>query len=202
MLTALDLPTLVLNRGWTPVHVTAVRHALTLVYTDRAAIVCPDSYQPYTFEEWIKRGVHNGNPRIRAVRFELEAPEVIVLRGYEKVPPRGVVFNRRNLLRRDDYTCQYCGKRVAPERWTIDHVVPLSRGGRTDWNNCVLACHRCNGRKADLTPHEARMRLLKMPAQPRWSPRYAIYARENRPVSWDKFLPRSESAGWEAGLRR
>jgi 5-methylcytosine-specific restriction endonuclease McrA len=194
MQAALDLPTLVLNRGWIPVHVTAVRHALALVFTERAAVVCPETCAPFGFGEWIARGVPGGAPRIRGVRFEIAAPEVVVLRGYDKMPPRGVVFNRRNLTRRDENVCQYCGKRLAPERLTIDHIVPLSRGGDTDWDNCVLACHRCNGRKADLTPREARMKLLKLPAHPRWSPRYAIYARENRPRAWDQFLPSSKHA--------
>jgi len=192
MRSALDLPVLVLNKHWTPVHVTAVRHALALVYAERAQIVCPETFRPYSFPAWVERGILNGTPHIRGVSFEIEAPEVVVLGRYSRVPPRGVVFNRRNLHRRDDDTCQYCGVRIAPERLTIDHVVPLSRGGNTGWSNCVLACHRCNGRKANQTPKEARMRLLKSPAQPSWSPRYAIYTRGNRPKSWDQFIPQGQ----------
>ena len=188
----LDLPTLVLNKHWTPVHVTAVRHALALAYTGRAHVVCPLTYKPHSFGGWVERGILNGTPRIHGVTFEIEAPEIIVLGRYAKLPPRGVVFNRRNLHRRDQNTCQYCGARLASESLTIDHVVPISRGGKTAWENCVLACHRCNGRKANRTPQEARMKPLHEPGQPAWSPRYATYARNNRPKSWDSFIPRGE----------
>lgn len=197
MNSALDLPTLVLNRHWTPVHVTAVRHALALVCKGQALIVCPGTYAAHNFSEWIERGAERGAPVVRGIGFELEAPEVIVLGRYAKVPPRGVAFNRRNLHRRDEETCQYCGTRIAPERLTIDHVMPVSRGGKTEWENCVLACHRCNGKKADRTPREASMRLLRQPEKPSWSPRYAAYARGGRPTSWEKFIGRAqlEAAG-------
>lgn len=196
---ALDLPTLVLNRQWTPVHVTSVRHALALLFTDRAHVVCPIYYEVSDFSAWRSRAIKDGHPRVRGISFDIEAPEVIVLRGYDRLPPLGVVFNRRNLYRRDENACQYCGARLAPERLTIDHVLPVSRGGRTEWENCVLACHRCNGRKANHTPPEARMKLLRTPVRPEWSPRYAIYARDNRPKSWDRFLPRTRLAAAGAG---
>lgn len=187
---ALDRPTLVLNRHWTPVHVTSVRHAITLVFRGRAQVVCPVSYAPHDFSSWITRGVRDGEA-IQGVSVAIESPEIIVLGAYAKVPPRGIAFNRRNLIRRDDNTCQYCGARFAPDRLTIDHVMPISRGGPTDWGNCVLACHRCNGRKANRTPREASMKLLHPPRRPAWNPRYAVYARQNRPKSWDNFIPRS-----------
>ena len=190
----LDYPTLVLNKHWTPVHVTAVRHAIALVCTERAHFVCPHSYAPYNFWSWVKRGILDGGTSVQSVCFEIESPEIVVLGEYAKLPPRGIAFNRRNLMRRDDHTCQYCGAQFAPERLTIDHILPLSRGGRTGWENCVLACHRCNGRKANRTPKEAKMRLLKAPQCPRWSPRYAVYARGDRPASWKSFIPRGERA--------
>jgi len=177
----------VLNRHWSPIHVTTVRTAIVLAYTDRARIVCPESYGCHSFDEWIGRGV-NGRPRVRAVHFEIEAPEILVLTGFERMPPMAVGFNRRNLYRRDELTCQYCGADLQQERLTIDHVVPISRGGESNWENCVLACRRCNGRKANNTPREANMRLRRPPKQPAWSPAYAAYARENRPDSWDNFL--------------
>ncbi len=184
----LDKPTLVLNRYWTPVHVTSVRQAIVLVFTGRAQAVCPLTYAPHSFEDWITRSVSNGNPRVRAVHFEIEAPEVIVLHLYRRLPPLGVVFNRRNLFRRDRQTCQYCGAKPGGDGLTIDHVIPLSRGGETTWENCVSACHHCNGRKGNRTPREADIRLRRPPTRPRWSPRYAAYARRSRPSSWDNFI--------------
>lgn len=74
---------------------------------------------------------------------------------------RSVVFNR------DDYTCQYCGKPVTPNSATIDHVIPRSQGGLTNWKNCVTCCSACNRYKGDCTPEQAGMSLLKPPTTPK-----------------------------------
>ena len=86
-----------------------------------------------------------------------------VLRGYVRVPYRTVLLTRRNLLRRDAHTCQYCG---AAERLTLDHVLPRSRGGTDAWDNLVAACTRCNSRKGNRTPEEAGMPLARAPFRP------------------------------------
>ena len=71
-------------------------------------------------------------------------PEVITLTGYERLPSAAVAFSRRNIYKRDHYTCQYCGVRPGTEELTIDHVVPRAQGGESRWDNCVLACLACN----------------------------------------------------------
>ncbi len=76
----------------------------------------------------------------------------------------GVAFTKRNVLVRDGFECAYCGKRA--ERLSIDHIIPKSRGGRTDFDNCVAACKRCNLRKGGRTPSEAGMFLKVRPFQP------------------------------------
>jgi len=75
------------------------------------------------------------------------------------VPP----VNRREVLRRDHHTCQYCG---STHNLTLDHVVPLSRGGSHSWDNVVTACERCNQRKGNRTPEEANMPLRSKPRAP------------------------------------
>ncbi|MDY6992470.1 MAG: HNH endonuclease [Pseudomonadota bacterium] len=67
--------------------------------------------------------------------------------------------SRREILRRDKHTCQYCG---ATKQLTLDHVIPLSKGGKHTWNNVVTACERCNNRKSDRTPQQAGM-ILRIP---------------------------------------
>lgn len=76
-----------------------------------------------------------------------------------KVPP----VNRREVLRRDHYSCQYCGNN---KNLTLDHVIPRSRGGQHTWNNVVAACERCNSSKGDRTPQEALMHLRSAPKAP------------------------------------
>ena len=120
------------------------------------------------------------------MRLRLRVPEVIVLADYDRLPTAAVSFSRRNIFKRDHWACQYCGCQPGSEELTIDHVVPRSQGGTSTWENCVLACIGCNKRKADRTPHQAGMRLRKVPVRPTWKP---IYARDSvRIESWSKFI--------------
>ena len=192
----LNEPTLVLNRTWTPINVTSVRRAICLAFVGLARIVEVRSYELFTFEGWVRRGPTNGR-LIRGVDMIFDAPEVVLIRHYDRVPGGGVVFSRRNLYRRDRFSCQYCGARPGTEELTVDHVVPRSRGGRTTWENCVVACVACNTRKGDRTPEEAGMVLHTRPVKPTWSPLYAFSRRMDRPASWDAFL---SEAYWNTEL--
>jgi 5-methylcytosine-specific restriction endonuclease McrA len=81
-----------------------------------------------------------------------------------QIPRRLLRANRRNLLLRDENTCQYCGKSMPPSQLSVDHVVPTSRGGSgRSWENQVIACRRCNGRKGNRLLSEAGMRLVRSP---------------------------------------
>ncbi len=81
-----------------------------------------------------------------------------------QIPRRMLRANRRNLLLRDENTCQYCGRPAPPSQLSVDHVVPISRGGAgNSWENQVIACRRCNGRKGNRLLSEARMRLVRPP---------------------------------------
>lgn len=184
----LDQATLVINRSWIPVHVTTVRRAVIMLYQDIAAVVATDTLQVHDFGDWIALGEPNVARWIRGPGYAIPAPEVVQLRLYDKVPAHEAPFTRKNLYHRDHFTCQYCGRRGSADRMSIDHVVPKSRGGRTSWENCVLACVRCNARKADRTLHEAGLRLHRKPARPRWSP-YLSLAGGDRLPSWRRFTP-------------
>lgn len=76
------------------------------------------------------------------------------------------LLTNRTLFQRDHNLCLYCGHQFPPNLLTRDHVMPASRGGESIWENCVTACERCNHRKADRTPEEARMKLLAVPYTP------------------------------------
>lgn len=78
-------------------------------------------------------------------------------------------FNRRAVLRRDFFSCCYCGKAETPRKLTLDHIIPKSRGGVSSWTNIVTACNSCNREKADRTPEEAGMKLLTKPIVPQHS---------------------------------
>lgn len=186
---------LVLNRDWVPFRTTTVQEAIGLVAKGAAMIVEPETYQVHDLRSW--NDVSRARERlVRSARLALAVPEVILLRVYAGRAEGSVVFSRRNLHKRDRLTCQYCGAQPGAEELTIDHLVPRSRGGRSTWENCVLACVTCNSRKADRTPAEAGLRLRRTPRKPTWR----ALARVPAPdlcESWDRFLSR---AYWDVEL--
>jgi 5-methylcytosine-specific restriction endonuclease McrA len=168
-----------------------------MAFIDLARIVDVGSYELFSFDGWMKRGSTNGKC-IQGVDVAFDPPEVVVVRNFDKIPRGGVVFSRRNLYRRDKFACQYCNARPGTEELTIDHVIPKSKGGRTTWENCVLACLACNTRKGNKGLHEVGLSLRTEPKRPSWSPLYAFARRRNRPRSWDAFL---SDAYWNTELQ-
>lgn len=182
----LSRPTLVLNRNWQPVGIATVSRTLVKLWNGTARVVDPNDYQIYSWSDWSALQPDDDEPFIQTTSLRLRVPEVITLTKYDRVPNRSVAFSRRNLFKRDKFTCQYCQKRPGSEELTIDHVTPRSHGGATTWQNCVVACVDCNSRKANRTPEQARMPLKREPAQPRWKPVYASIG--IRIDSWSKFV--------------
>ena len=192
----LQRPTLVLNRNWQAVGVAPVARSLVLVWNDKARVVDPADYQQYAWEDWAKLSPRDGEPYIQSVRVRLRVPEVVTLVRYDRLPAAAVTFSRRNVFKRDRFTCQYCGTQPGSEELTIDHVVPRAQGGTSSWTNCVLSWLACNKRKADRTPDQAGMKLRKEPVRPTWRPLYATG--ETRIESWSKFV---SEAYWNVELK-
>jgi len=94
-------------------------------------------------------------------------PKAIRLCKYIRVPRPKVYLSRKNIHRRDEHICQYCGTRVDGHA-TIDHIIPRSRGGRNTWENLVCCCTKCNTKKGDSTPKEAKMPLIRRPEEPKY----------------------------------
>lgn len=144
---------LTLNASFEPLTVTSWQRALTLVLSDKAEIVEEDG------------------PRVRSESLALPRPAVIRLKRFVRVPLK---FRRQVtntfLFSRDGRRCAYCGRHQSELRTreflTRDHVMPIARGGRNTWENCVTACISCNNRKGDRTVAEARMRLRIVPSEP------------------------------------
>jgi 5-methylcytosine-specific restriction endonuclease McrA len=183
----LDERTLVLNRSWAVVSVTTVRRALGMVYRRVARVIAPETYETHDFDSWATLSSARGGPCVRTVSLQIRVPEAVVLLRYDGLPQARVPFSRKNLFRRDNFTCQYCGHRRPAEDLSIDHLVPRARGGRSSWENCVLACLECNLRKGDGTPEGAGLRLIRKPSRPRWAP-YLSVAVGRRKASWDRFV--------------
>lgn len=126
---------------------------------------------------------------IRSVSFSLKLPSVVRLLKLIKRPKSPIKFSRQNIYSRDRYTCQYCGHRFDSEELTYDHVLPKSRGGRTQWENIVTCCVECNRKKGGRTPEEASMRLIRKPNRPSWVPALRITIGFQRvPETWRDYL--------------
>lgn len=179
--------TLVLNRSWRVVNVTTVKKALMLLYEGAAVAVSPETYQTYDFIAWLTMPVEDGQPCIRTMRFSIKLPEIIQLTRYNGFPPKGVAFSRKNVYKRDNYTCQYCGMKPSQEDLTVDHVMPRSRGGHSEWANCVSACSKCNKKKGNKTTEEAGMKLLQKPYKPEGN-RLLMFAAVQIKKSWERFV--------------
>lgn len=177
---------LVLNGSWHPIGFTRISNAICAMMRDMAFAVHPETYEPLGFSEWVDRAPFSAR-LIKTSSRPIPAPDVVVLRNYSARPPTTIGFNRQNLLKRDEHTCQYCGAELPAPKLQVEHVLPRSRGGQTTWTNTVAACKRCNNKKADRTPQEAGMTLRRKPFVPKWKPRMAIPHGDLRD-SWVPFL--------------
>lgn len=119
----------------------------------------------------------------------IHVPAVAVLRRNVKAIKTGVRFSKHNVATRDDFTCQYCAERLPLSKLSKEHVIPQSRGGKTDWDNIVMACYECNTKKANRTPEQAGMPLLSVPRKPKELPLVGpVIDAANAPVEWLPYL--------------
>jgi len=177
---------LVLNRSFLPIHVTTVRRAFSLIYQGTALAVNGD-YETFDFDSWLGQEV-NGFERVGTPGGGIRMPRVIVLVAYDRVPRRHVRYSRLNIFARDKFTCQYCGSRPHRSKLNLDHVIPRSLGGRTNWENVVCSCVECNRRKGGRTPAQARLDLKRRPMRPRWTPMMTHIVSSVRHEEWRPFL--------------
>src|SRR4029077_4782976 len=153
---------LVLNRLYQPVHVTSVRRALILLYRGAAKAV-DEQYQTFDFESWAELSAAVHEESLGTARKRIRVPRVILLQAYDHLPRARVRFSRLNIYARDRNTCQYCGRKPPRAELNLDHVIPRSRGGVTNWENVVCACENCNLKTGGPTPGGAPMRLPRQP---------------------------------------
>lgn len=143
------MPTCVLlNADYSFMNVVDWRRALRLVVKNKVTVL-----------RYSERWVRGGEGAVMRVPSVLKLIKLIRAVYRSRVP-----FSKRNILVRDQFTCSYCNRREG--KMTIDHVIPLSRGGPSSFENCVACCRSCNTKKGDRTPREAHMFLRRSPKQP------------------------------------
>jgi 5-methylcytosine-specific restriction endonuclease McrA len=161
-------PVLVLNANFEPIHVCTTRRALGLVLNGKASLVL------------------DGRGEIHTVAETFPKPSVIRLDRMIKRPRPVIKLTKREILRRDEYTCQYCGQHAS--YLTVDHIIPRRLGGRHSWDNLVAACPPCNHRKGGRTIEQAQMRLLHSPKEPPASAMYLFARHLGDNQEWIPFI--------------
>tara|TARA_B100000214_G_C23774460_1_gene538317 strand:- start:192 stop:740 length:549 start_codon:yes stop_codon:yes gene_type:complete len=139
----LNRAVLVLNANYSPMMVCSAKRAICMDYLDKVEIIV------------------NYNEQINSPSVSQFLPSVIKIKKYVNYDNLSVDLNRKNVIARDENSCQYCGDSKIP--LTIDHIIPKGRGGIDSWENLVAACKPCNQKKGDRTPEEVGMLLKKKP---------------------------------------
>ncbi len=162
--------TLLLSQSYEPVSTITWQRAICLTILGKAELI--ETY----------------DKEIHSVSQTFKTPAVIRLLKTFKKKKTILRFSKQNVFARDRWKCQYCGKSFSDSELTYDHVVPKSKGGKTNWENIVTACKKCNMKKADKTVKESGMRPLKMPERPGWVPMYATTRiQKNIPNEWKNY---------------
>ena len=162
--------TLVLNKAWLAIGHVSWKRAFTLLVSERAEVL---EYYEAT---------------IRTPRDELFVPAVIRLFNYDKIPVCKVTFSKRSILERDNFQCQYCGVSLTNNNATLDHVMPRSLGGPTNFINTVASCQPCNNKKSNKLLKDTSLNLRKKPFKPiKKSFKLSLPKLEEE---WKDYLPR------------
>ena len=194
--------TLVLNRNFMAIDVATWERAVSLLFQGAAEAV-DENCRCYNFTDWAELSqMMKEHPAgfVHSVNMRLAIPDVIKLTQYDRIPRNDVVFTRRNILDHYGYRCCYCGKKFSAKDLNFDHVIPRSKGGKTNWDNIVASCYKCNSRKDDMTLKEAGMKLLVHPSRPKHQPvmkRLVVSLPFKTRMSWQKFL---DKAYWNVPL--
>jgi 5-methylcytosine-specific restriction endonuclease McrA len=166
-----------LNASYMPIDIISWQEAITLWVSNKAEII--STYEDkllHTGNRFDKPDFYNKtfiksiwDEKLESWKTVIEMPAVIRL--FDFVSPKKNLkffenFTRQNIYNRDGGICMYCGQSVTRNKFTFDHVIPKSRGGKTSWTNIVCCCLKCNSRKNNRTPIEAGMKLIKKPFAP------------------------------------
>src|SRR6266516_3331079 len=165
---------LVLNRNWQAINIRTPADAFCQMATNVATALeielgddaRAEALRPVTWDEWITLPIRDGDNAVHTVRGAIRVPTVIVALNFAKVPKKRPKLCAKTIRERDGNRCQYTGKLLRPDEGSLDHVLPRSRGGKDAWENLVWSSKDVNSRKGNRLPHEAGLKLLRVPHMP------------------------------------
>lgn len=174
---------LVLNSSYEPIKIVHWKRAILLFLADKIEVL--DCHP---------------NAVVNSVMESFSLPSVVRIRSFVRLRSKSrksrahYSFSRHHIFMRDEYNCQYCLKTFSAKDLTLDHVIPVTRGGQKTWENLVSCCVSCNQKKGSKTPIEAGMNLLKVPKKPRHPliPEI-LHLRKRLPDSWRPYIQHIES---------
>jgi len=198
---------LVLNKNWMPVGQKSVKDAirdlcggsvsapnalaLDMEYdidvTGEYNFDEPINITPVNWETWCNLPVRDYDLHINTPTHKIRVPTILICQKYNKIPMRRFSPTKHTIWERDRGTCQYTGKNVGRHNANIDHIIPVSRGGKNTFENMVLCSKEINQMKGDKTPDEIGLKLIRKPVEPAPVP-ISAYINEIKHFSWKKFL--------------
>lgn len=163
--------TLLLNASYEVLSFIPERKVFKLLIKDKVEVISSWDDQI----NWGKNKIHH--------------PAILRLKNHVRRNYYNSNFSRKALIKRDRSSCQYCGVKLTASQITVDHVLPRAQGGTTSFTNCVVCCQICNNKKADRTPEQAGISLMKKPTHPSFSSaHYVADPQEFWHKDWDDFL--------------
>jgi 5-methylcytosine-specific restriction endonuclease McrA len=187
----LDKQVLVLNRSWQPISVMSVQKALSMMAADAATAFdfCEDGYFiPVRWQNWLELPVREKDDGIRTPSQVVRVPRVIIAIQFDKVPLKRPRLTLRHLRERDNHRCAYTQRILKPDECSMEHVVPKSKGGTTEWKNVVLADKRINNIRGNRTLEEAGLSLKIKPHKPAAKPFHETVRSNLKFPEWEFFV--------------
>ena len=147
----------------------------------------PVSMNPVKWEDWIKLKVRECDMAIHTSKMTIRAPLILIAPNYNKVPVKKPKPTKEAIKKRDGLVCQYTGRKLTHKEADIDHIIPISRGGKNTFSNMVVSDIDVNRKKADKTPQEAGLKLIRTPVEPSPVPISSTITDSKHPA-WGPFL--------------
>mgnify|MGYP001276072646 CR=1 FL=1 len=167
MLNILSKKVLLLNSSYEPMTIVDAKKAILMMLSEKVESIEQTQYY------------------IHSSHLKLPLPSVIKLKSYIYIKSRHIPLTRKNIIQRDNFTCQYCGK--YSKNITIDHIIPRDKNGKDNWENLVAACLKCNFKKGNKLINQTNMKLLKKPTKPSYIYQLQAHVKKTN-KSWKPYL--------------
>lgn len=193
MTSLLQEQTLVLNNSYLAIQVWDAKYAICALVAGKVDVIDKD-YNLYNLLDWSIYSIFHSDDTdypgvVRSPSTQLLVPQVVRINYPTNavLSPRYINYSRCNVYNRDNYTCQYCHKKLSSKQLTLDHVVPKSKGGATQWSNVITCCKKCNNIKGEHLLSELKWKAVS-PQVPQWKSHISKPFNQIKKQYWAKFL--------------